>query len=200
MGNEPKVEPEIVRKKFTKRTMLLALSALLMVFGFTGFVIYFFTQNMIIGAPAVLLFIPGIILFKYYWEKPDDVYVQTIGETIDGTPNCLCMYNDGVRLEERRLEDKIKGYPWEILNIHKFVSVLITPGDYRQGTPNERFKPFTLPDQQFCDPEVFGQRVLALPAHRRMFKRKEKIGQTIKTILLVVTIIILWVVILTTTG
>ena len=49
-------------------------------------------------------------------------------------------------------------------------------------------KPFELPDFQYYDPENFGQRVLTLPAHRQLFKRKVKMGQIISGVILGVLI------------
>ena len=65
---------------------------------------------------------------------------------------------------------------------------------------SKRLIPFVLPDQQYCDPIVFAQRVLGLPAHKKIFERKPKLLQRLKTALLVIAIGIVWLLILTTTG
>jgi hypothetical protein len=60
--------------------------------------------------------------------------------------------------------------------------------------------PFTLPDQQYYDPRVFAERVLELPAHKRIFSRKPNVLQKISWVIGLVLIIVLWIVIISTTA
>ena len=69
-----------------------------------------------------------------------------------------------------------------------------------EDAASKKLVPFVLPDQQYYDPNVFAQRVLGLPAHRKIFERKLKLMQKLKTALLVMAIGIVWLLILTTGG
>ena len=67
-------------------------------------------------------------------------------------------------------------------------------------TKGIRFEPFILPDQKYYDPTVFAERVLELPAHRKIFTRREGMGQYIKTGLLIVAMLVLGIVMIATSG
>jgi len=195
-------EKPLVRKHYTKRLVMLALGALGVMVGLVGFIVYYFTMNLILGIPGVLVGFGGAILFKYYWDKTGDLQVEEHGGVQQAQVNCLNIYRDRILFEDWKPEGKTKpeGYIWKCLNDKKPYWLNISPLEYNLAAAKTQLSPLQLPDQQYYDPTVFAERVLSLPAHRRMFKRREKAGQVIKTALLVLTIIVLWIVILTTTG
>lgn len=188
----------VVTKKYTWRLKMLILAGGLMAAAVMLFVIYMATQNMVAGAPAVFMGFAGAILFKYYWSKSEENLVtEQMGPRLQDQVNCMNIYPDRVVFENWPANgngEKPTGYPQECLNDHKKYWVNILDEE------TQVLIPFMLPDQQYYDPGVFAERVLELPAHRRIFRRKEKLGQHIKTALLVVVIIILWILILTTSG
>lgn len=194
-AGEKKLEEDVntpkVKKRYTLRLPMLILSGTAAIGGLALFVIYFFTANISIGAPSVFMMAGGFFAFKYYWSKSDDVVTEHIGEVSKVQVNSLCIYPDKVVFEDVH---KPEGFPWECINDHKKYFVNIW------DLATNRLVPFALPDQQYYDPVVFAERVLALPAHRKIFRKKEQLLQKIKTALLVVTILIVFFLILTTTG
>ncbi len=182
----------LVKKRFTQKAIVLASSGLLLVGGFICFVIYMNTGQMLLGTVGILVMVPSAALFKYFWGKSTDVLViEHIGKPLQEQVNSLCIYPDKVIFENVY---KPEGYPWECTNDSKKYFVNIW------DVKDKILKPFILPDQQFYDPGVFAERVLALPAHRKIFARKPTLFQALKTGLLVVAIGIMFVLILTTTG
>ena len=182
----------LVKKRFTQKAIVLASSGLLLVGGFICFVIYMNTGQMLLGTVGILVMVPSAALFKYFWGKSTDVLViEHIGKPLQEQVNSLCIYPDKVIFEN---VDKPEGYPWECTNDSKKYFVNIW------DVKDKILKQFILPDQQFYDPGVFDERVLALPAHRKIFARKPTLFQALKTGLLVVAIGIMFVRILTTTG
>ena len=178
-----------VKKTYSKRLGVLFASGVVVFLGLALFVVYFFNENVMIGAPAIFMVIGGIILFKYYWEKTGDVITEHIGEQVTTQVNSLSLYPDKIIFEN---VNEPKGYPWECLNDKKKYYVNFWNGS--------ALVPFVLPDQQYYEPGVFAERVLELPAHRKIFLRKPDLFQKIKTGLLVVAIVIVWLLIVTTTG
>ncbi|KKL77237.1 hypothetical protein LCGC14_2036890 [marine sediment metagenome] len=182
----------LVKKRFTQKAIVLASSGLVFIVGFICFVIYMNTGQMLLGTVGILVMVPSAALFKYYWGKSTDVLViEHLGKPLKEQVNSLCIYPDKVIFEN--VYEPV-GYPWECTNDGKkyFVNIL--------DTTTKKLIPFVLPDQQFYDPGVFAERVLALPAHRKIFARKPTLFQALKTGLLVVAIGIMFVLILTTTG
>jgi len=169
--------------------MLIA-SALLAAAGLGLFGVYFMTGNIAVGGPSIFMILGGIIGWKYFWSKADNTVNEYIGEVNKKQVNSFCIYENEIKFED---VCNPQGFPWECLNDHKKYFVNIW------DVETKRLLPFTLPDQQYYDPTVFAERVLALPAHRRIFMRKEKLFQKLKTALLVVAILIVWLLILTTT-
>lgn len=180
-----------VKKVYSLRLFILIVSGITAVAGLGMFVIYFFTNNIAIGAPSVFMMAGGFLVFKYYWSRTEDVVTEHIGEVKKEQVNSLCIYPTKVVFED---VVNPEGYPWECLDDHKKYFVNIW------DLATKRLIPFVLPDQQYYDPVVFAERVLALPAHRKIFRRKEQLFQKIKTALLVVTILIVFFLILTTSG
>ncbi len=113
------------------------------------------------------------------------------GAKKDDSANSLNLYQD--KVEFANVKDP-QGFPYLCVNLNKRFYVNIW------DTGRDELVPFVLPDQQYCDPLVLGQRILGLPAHRKIFARKPKLIQKLKTVLLVTAIGIIWLLILTTTG
>ena len=188
-----------VKKRLTSHAIMLTLSAAGAVFGAMGTVIYFFSQNMIIGAPAVIIGVAGIIAFKYYWGKGGEMSTEQHEGVPQTQVDCLNIYRDVLVFENWHGEKaEPGGYIWQCLNDKKHYYVN-THEQTKAMADTRQLSPFVLPDQLYYDPEVFAERVLELPAHRQAMKRKEKASQVIKTALLVVTIVILFFLILVTT-
>jgi hypothetical protein len=61
------------------------------------------------------------------------------------------------------------GQPQRCRNDNKKYYVMMEQKDHPETTI-----PFVLPDQQYIDPELFAQRVIMLPRHRKLFTRKVK--------------------------
>lgn len=196
------VEAPKITRRFTRRLIMLAIGGIGCAFGLGSFVVYYFTMNLMLGVTGVIVGIGGAFLCWHYWNKPDDFTTLAIGGIRKVTANCLNIYCDRVLFEDWKPKDaEIPfGFPKQLVNDKKYYWINITPLAFADATAKDLLEPFILPDQQYCDPEVFKQRVLNLPAHRRLFTRREKAAQVIKTALLVLTIIVLWILILTTTG
>jgi len=183
----------IIKKKYSWRLLMLAASGLSVVGGIGMFSIYFINHNMAFGAPSVLMIGVGFLVFKYYWGRTQEVVTMQIGEVTKEQVNCMNIYPDRIVFEDM---PKPEGYPQECLNDHKsyFVNIWGTAW----GGTLKQLIPFTLPATQYCDPGVFAERVLSLPAHRKIFERKETFLHKIKTVGLVVAIGIVWLLIVTT--
>lgn len=180
-----------VKRIYPVRLVMLVLSGVVAFGGVVMFAIYFMTQNMTVGAPSIFMIGGGTILFRYYWGKTEDVVIQHFGSVSKAQVNSLCIYPTKVLFEE---VVKPVGYPWRCLNDKKNYFVL------KWDEAVKRLVPFALPDQQYYDPGVFAERVLELPAHQKIFTRKQNLFQKLKTALLVLAIAIVWLLILTTTG
>lgn len=180
-----------VKKRYSLRLPMLILSGIIAIGGLALFIIYFLTANIAIGAPSVFMMVGGYFAFRYYWSKSGDVVTEHIGEVSKVQVNSLCIYPDRVIFEDVH---KPEGFPWECINDHKKYFVNIW------DLAAKKLVPFALPDQQYYDPVVFAERVLALPAHRKIFRKKEQLFQKLKTALLVVTILIVFFLIITTTS
>jgi len=194
---KPEIEPEaaelpVVKKRYSIRLFALAGSGVVAAVGVTMFFIYMSTLNMILGGLSVPLMIVGAVVFKYYWSKTGDLVTEQIGKPSQEQVNSLCIYPEKIVFENVY---EPKGFPWECTNDSK--KYYINIWDEKE----KGLVPFVLPDQQYYDPSVFAERVLALPAHRKIFERKENLFQKLKTGLLVLTIgIILFLIIVTTGG
>jgi len=194
MPDSPPPEPGKVKvkKAFTSRFYMMLLSAGASLFGLGLFVLYFKTTNIIIGIPGVVMMVAGIFLFRHYWKKEDNITTDTIGgKKVTTQFNSLIIRKDRIDFEDMA---KPEGFPMQCLNDNKNYYVMI------EGLNTQALKPFILPDQQYIEPIEFAQRVLGLPAHRKIFERKPKLMQKLKTALLVVAIAIVWILIMTTTG
>lgn len=191
---ETQIKELKVKKVYTLRFYMMILSGGATVLGAAFFVIYFITTNMALGAIGAIVFGVGILTFRYYWKKEGSISIEHIGGVKgekDINVNSLTIYQDKVVFEDVYNPE---GFPMLCLNDNRKYFVNI------QDEKTKRLGPFVLPDQQYYDPIVFAQRVLGLPAHKKIFERKPKLIQKLKTALLVLAIGIVWLLILTTTG
>lgn len=195
----PKIAQPQVTKRYTLRGVMLGVSVSGGLIAIAAFALYFMTQNMVAGAVGVILSFASAISFKYFWDKQDSIKTEHIGRVPTKKVDCLNIYRDEIVFEDfpGTNGDSPKGFLWESDNDHKKYWVNLGKDIRSEGA---ELTPFVLPDQQYYDPGVFATRVLELPAHRRIFRRREKIGETVKTALLVLTIGIIWILIITTTG
>lgn len=191
-GKDPEPDKTIVKKTFTTRFYMMVLSAAASIAGLGLFILYFKTTNIIIGLPGVVLMVAGIFALRHYWKKEGDMSIDKLGgkkKTVQY--NSLVIRRDKITFEDMANPE---GFPMQCLNDNKNYFV------YIQNLKTEALAPFVLPDQQYMDPQEFAQRVLGLPAHRKIFERKPKLMQKLKTALLVLAIGIVWLLIMTTTG
>lgn len=189
---EEKAEGVKVKKVYTPRFYMMMLSGVASVAGLGLLVLYYFILNIIMGVGGFVMVVAGIFAFRHYWQTPGGISVDHIGgKKSDDSANCLNIYRDRIVFEAM---PKPEGFPMLCMDLKK--SYYVNIEDMSSG----QLMPFILPDQQYYDPDVFAQRVLGLPAHRKIFERKLKLMQKLKTVLLVMAIGIVWLLILTTTG
>lgn len=182
-----------VKRRLTFRFYMLVVGGIIAVLGLAFFVIYFITLNMMFGAPSILMIAGGGFLVYFYWRKYENIAVtEFIGGIKKIQVNSMNLYSSMVI----QFEDMAKpeGFPWECINDGKMYYV------NKWDLESKQFVPFILPDQQIMDPKEFAERVLGLPAHKKIFTRKPKLLEKLKTALLVLAIGIVWLLILTTTG
>ncbi len=181
-----------VKKRLTLGFYMMVLAGLVISVGIIFFIIYFNTLNMVFGGPSIFMIMGGGILFYIYWGKREEGAVTAfIGGVKVDEANSMNIYPD-MRVDFKWIH-KPDGFPWEFINDGKMYFI------NKWNEESERFVPFILPDTQIMEPGEFAQRVLGLPAHRKLFTRKPKMMEKIKTALLVVAILIVWLLILTTT-
>lgn len=192
-SDEEKDAGKVINKRTrTSQFYMMVLGSIVGAVGLVLFIIYFFSLNMVIGVPGILMIGAGIFVFWHYWKKKSDIYTDHIGGIReDSRANSLNIYPDKV---EVAYDEKPKGFPWWWENLKKHFYVNIWDAE------KKKLVPFVLPDQQYFDPNVFGQRVLGLPAHKRIFERKPKLLERLKPVFLLAAIGIVWLLLLTTTG
>ncbi len=180
------------KRIFTLKLYMVILSIAMVIGGVALFVVYFRTLNVAFGLPGFIIAAVGMFTFFHYWGAEGDLAVEHIaGEKKAAIVNSLNIYSDLIEFAD---VDEPKGFPLTCINLRKKFYVNI----WDEAT--KKLIPFVLPDQQYCDPGVFAQRVLGLPAHRKIFEHKPKLLARLKTALLVLAIGIVWLLILTTTG
>jgi len=180
-----------VAKSFPRRTRLLLFFGTLMAVGAAFAIIYFFSMNMILAIAGVpFLFIGGLGFF-YFWGQSKDIQVKYVGEVPAGQVNALVIYANEIKFENIA---KPEGFPWLWIDDGKHYYV------YWDDPRLKKLTPFTLPDQQYYDPRIFGKRVLTLPCHRKIFQRKQDLIQKLRPFIAGVIGVALWILILTTTG
>lgn len=197
MKRDDKGQPEF-NKKYTRRFYLLLLAGVLMLIGIAGFIGYAITMNMAFGAPAVVIGLGGGILFYYQWNAgTGDVKILHFESTVpEGkTANSLNIYRDRIVFE---YTDKAEGFPYTCTNDRRKYFLNLSNDNW--NVKQTGLRPFMLPDNQYYDPQVFAERPLSLPATRKVMRRREKMSGAVKTAILAVVILILWILIVTTTG
>ena len=187
--NKAPPEKPVVNIKRTGNMMMLLISGAIAGVGLILFIAYFFTLNMVMGAPGVILTAAGLIWFFRILKKGGDTVAKHIGETPKAQVNSLCLYPYEVKFEDVY---NPAGQLMKCRNDGKYYHVNIQNRD-------NKLVAFMLPDTQYMDPEVFAQRVLELPAHRKIFTRRQDLFQKLKPLFIILGIIIVWILILTTT-
>lgn len=162
--------------------------------------LYSTTMVMMLAFPSIVLLGIGALLIYFFRKKKEEVS----SPIVTGTPiptkqvNSMNIYpadlkgdRFGVMFEDTA---KPEGQPRVCINDGKPYFVHIWNNETRT------LMPFALPDQQYYDPRVFAERVLELPAHRKIFQRKQSFLHKISPFILILVIFALWIVIITTTG
>lgn len=191
---------------FANNTVKLAASAALAVL---GFVLCWLWIGVVHGnafgmLAIVCLAAGGVLTIRYFrqWrefggvEVPIDVG-QEKPEGKAKTPqyNSLCIYPDKAIFEDVLNPEALKAQKKRCINDGKDYYVFIF--DDSLGHSGQ-LTPLILPDQLYMSPEKLGQQVLELPAHRRIFQRKQKLLEQLQPAFVIVGIIAVWILILTT--
>lgn len=180
-----------ITKNYGKRAVMLGISGFVALLGIIGAIYYVFSMNMLIGAPSVIMLFAGGLTFYYYWSKQKEIRVRHVGDVPTEQVNSLTLYPDIIKFEN--VNDP-EGFIWHCIDDGKPYYVNIW------NEKEKRIQPFILPDQQYYDPGVFGQRVLALPAHRKIFTRRADLMQKLKPAIAALVGVGIWILIMTTTG
>lgn len=138
------------------------------------------------------MIIGGFIL-KHNWTKRGEGAGRVIvveSNADKGPQNCLNIYPDKIVFDTIL---KPEGQPWKCENDGKSYYVNIWSEEHGHLVE------FKLPDQSYMDPQVFAQRVLELPAHRRIFRRKQTLLQQLSPLMAFGGAGAVWLLILTTT-
>jgi hypothetical protein len=181
-----------VKKTFGKRAMMLSIFGGLAFIGIILLLVYVLSgNNLFYGFMAIPLLFTGGLGFYYYWNQSKDLQVRYVGEVPTGQVNSLTIYPDKVIFEN--INDP-EGFVWHWIDDGK-------PYYLNWWNPTiKRIEPYKLPDQQYYDPEVFAQRVLMLPCHRKIFARRQDILNKLKPVFAGLVGVGLWILILTTTA
>ena len=165
--------------------------------GFGAAWMYFTTLNIFFGYVFVPPLIAALILFSRWRKRSDETQdaIAYAGKPIaTAKVNSLNIYPaelGGIIFEDVA---KPEGQPW--MNIHDDRAYFVHVWD----VATKKLKPLALPDQQYCDPRTFAERVLELPAHKELFTRKQGLLQKASPFIGILVILILWILIITTTG
>lgn len=191
LGTPTGFEKPVVKRTYSKRLIMLGISGTMIGIGVLFFMMYFFTLNMILGGIGLFIGAGGAILFYYYWNQNRDAIVKLVGETPKEEVNSLTIYQDHIVFENVH---KPGGFLWQCINDGKHYFV-------NWWNPVKKLiEPFVLPDQQYYDPQVFAERVLTLPAHRKIFTKKQDLLHKLRPVFLFVIAVAIWILIMTTTG
>ena len=158
---------------------------------------YFYSKdmNMIFAIATIACISGGIACIYGYKSKGVSNASHYIGKPKKEQVNSLNIYPDKIEFEEVYQPD---GQPWKCRNDGRyyFVNIWEKPSFEK---PN-KCEPFMLPDQQYYEPNLFAERVLELPAHRRLFRKKNNLMNVVKIGALLLGMVIVWILIITTTG
>lgn len=192
----------IVNDELKQKTDLswlkLALPAAAVVLGILILILFFAIKGHgLFFVAGVVMVVLGCIFTFRAWNRRGEGEARVIitGETAPKTiVNSLNLHPDKVFFTDMA---KPAGQPWKCRNDGK--SYYVNKWEWNNdGKTTGEYKPFNLPDQQYMDPVVFAQRVLELPAHRRIFTRKQTILQQLSPMMAAGGAIIVWILILTT--
>jgi len=157
-------------------------------------IVLFFTAKLsgILFVVAILLITVGGILLKRWWGTvgEDEDRVIITDKKVTKSANSLNIYPDKILFE---MVDKPQGQPWKCENDGKSYFIHIW------NEEQEELIEFKLPDQAYLDPQLLATRVLELPAHRRIFRRKQTLLQQLSPMMAALGVVIMWIIIITTT-
>ena len=193
---EAQVSLPQVKKHISGKLVKLVACGLVGGAGIGCMVVYFFTSNMLLGYLGVFVAIAGGVGFYFSFKEQTPLVAFHIGKKTKKQVNSLTLYPDEIVFDDFYFKEDSNdgGFLWTCDNDGKQYYVLW------EDTVDKKIKPFILPDQQYCDPEVFAQRYLTLPCHRKILKRKEPLLTKLRPVFLIIGIVLVWLLIMTTTG
>lgn len=158
-------------------------------------VILFFTAKLsgILFLAGLLMVVFGGIFLKKWWGgagEDEQRVIITDKSKVPKNAVCLNIYPDRIIFEET---PEPKGQPWKCENDGKYYCIHIWDKD------SDKLMEFQLPDQAYLDPQLLATRVLELPAHRRIFRRKQTLLQQLSPMMAALGVVIMWIIIITTT-
>lgn len=158
-------------------------------------VVLFFVADLsgIMFLAGLLMAIFGAIFLKRWWGnigEDEQRVIITDKKEIPKNAVSLNIYPNRIVFEET---PEPKGQPWKCENDGKYYCVHIW--DEKTNGLIE----FQLPDQAYMDPQLLATRVLELPAHRRIFRRKQTLLQQLSPMMAALGVVIMWIIIITTT-
>lgn len=204
-------EPKPTRNPSSWKPALLSLGIALLLIGIAfGFIwINFFPKSPFVAIPT-LGGLSGGIYFLWrgqgFWSSKEGgesiVLPSGTAPVPKGRVNSLSIYPDAVKFENFAIP---QGQPWKCRNDGKLYFVHIESSAFTTNKPDPdrakwTLKPFILPDQKYYDPEVFATRVLELPAHQRIFTRRQKLLEQLAPGMAALGMVIMAFIILVTTG
>jgi hypothetical protein len=162
-------------------------------FGLILFLVYLIGGNNYAAALiAIVSLFTGVLGFWYHWGKFDEIKTTYVGDVPKGQVNSLVIYPDRITFEDVK---NAKGFTWSWDQDKNSIKYYL----YWENPKTKAIEPYNLPDQQYCDPEVFGQKFLSLPCHRQWIATKDDIIQKLKPLFAALAGVAGWILILTTT-
>jgi hypothetical protein len=180
-----------VTKSYPRRTMMLGVCVIALAIGAGFAIIYFLTTNIALGFIGIPFLFGGGLGFYYYWSKSKDIQIRYIGDIPKDQVNALVVYRDKIVFENIA---NPSGFVWHWIDDGKPYYI------YWDNPVTKRLEPFNLPDQQYYDPQVFAERVLSLPCHRKIFQRRQDLMHKLRPFFAAIIAMGLWILIITTTG
>lgn len=217
-ATEPKVDPVrvnaipkvlVVRKRLDSNAFRLIGGIVLIIIGcLIAWVWMTFIPKNPVPAVFTLGGIGGGIYFiKLYFDKRGDsgevvVLPSGMEAVASKRVNSLSIYPDKVIFENL---DNPAGQPWKCHNDGRLYYVQVEKSAFTNKPPdsnpeNWRLKPFILPDQRYYDPGVFATRVLELPAHRQIFRRKQSMLEQLTPAMVIIAVVVFGVIMIATIG
>jgi len=188
-GDKPNLPK--VTKSYPKRTAMLVLCAISIAMGVGLAVVYVFTTNMVLGFIGIPFLFGGGLGFYYFWGQSKDIQIRYVGDVTKEQVNALVIYQDKIVFENIA---NPSGFVWHWIDDGKPYYI------YWDNPQTKKLAPFNLPDQQYYDPQVFAQKVLSLPCHRKIFQRRQDLMHKLKPFIAAIIALGLWILIITTTG